>query len=164
MSTNEFSSALQSREEAAAELMQAAHALTSALVKFNAASDILLQEIPRMSLSAGERAKAKHASQWSEPAGTQVEAAQRIHAAIGAGRSAAGAIEHRLCSVLGNGLRNGSPAATLGLEFSQAAADALSAAVDVGRQRAPQTKPDNQFFRIIQAQSKRLRELTQEPI
>ena len=162
--TPEFSSALQSREEAAAELMQAAHALTSALVKFNAASDVVMQEIPRLAVSVGERVKAKHLSQWSETAGTATEAAQRKHAAIGAARGAAGAIEQRLCLALMNGLRNGSPAATLGLELSQAAAESLSAAVDVGRQRAPQTQPDSHFLSIIQAQSNRLRELTQEPI
>jgi hypothetical protein len=162
MMTPEFTNALDSRAAAAAVLMQAAHDLTSALGKFNAASDIVLQEIPRLALRVGERAKANHSSQWSDYAGTAAEAAQRKHAAIAAGRGAAGNVEHKLCQAFANGFGRGSPAETLGLEFSTEAGAFLRAAADVAAQRAPRTKPDGRFVSIITAQSERLRELTQK--
>ncbi|MGO8977208.1 MAG: hypothetical protein ACLP0B_09855 [Steroidobacteraceae bacterium] len=160
--TPEFSIALDSREAAAAVLMQAAHDLTAALVKFNAASDSVLQEIPRLAKKVGEQVKAKHSAQWSDPPTTEVEAAQRKHQAIGAGHGAAGNLEQALCQAFGNGLARGSAAETLGLEFSTAAGVFLRAAADVAAQRAPLTQPDGQFLKIISVQCNRLRELTEE--
>lgn len=160
--TPEFTNALDSRAAAAAVLMQAAHDLTTALVKFNAASNIVLQEIPRLSLSVGERVKEKHKSQWTDSASTEAEAAQRRHAALGAGRGAAGSVEHKLCQAFANGFGRGSPAETLGYELSPEAAEFLRIAADTGKARPGLTPPDRQFVSITEAQHSRLRAITQE--
>jgi hypothetical protein len=158
----EFLKALTDRELAARNLMSAANTLSDALAAFNAASDRVLAAIPVIASKVGERASAKHAGQWTDPPGTAVEEAQRKHAAIGAGRGAAGNVEQALCHAFSNGLARDSVAQTIGYEFSTEAGPILRVAGEVAAQRAPLTPPDRRFVSIITAQHQRLRAITRE--
>lgn len=160
--TPEFANALKAREAAARDLQTAAHELTRASAAFELSSAAVLAAIPGIASAVGARAKAKHSSQWSDPAGTEAEAAQRRHAAIGAERGAAGNVEHAMCQAFANGFGRGSPAETLGYELSPEAAEFLRLAADTGKARPARTPPDHGFVSIIEAQHSRLRAITQE--
>jgi hypothetical protein len=152
MVDQELNAALQARELAARNVQTSANGLSDALAAFAAASDRVLSVIPGIASKVGERASAKHAGQWTESPGTAVEAAQRTHAAVAAGRGAAGAVEHRLCQAFSNGLARDSVAQTIGYEFSTEAGPILRAAGEVAAQRARQTQPAREFVSIVKRQ------------
>jgi len=160
---SELLTALIAREQAAADLQAAAHALTRSIAAFNSASAAALAAIPVIAVALGERAKVRETARLSgEPSSSDAEDNQRMHRARGAGLGAAGAAELKLTQAYSNGFRNGTPAETLGLELSTEAATFLRAAADVGFHRAPETQPDGRFLSIITCQHASLRDLAKQ--
>lgn len=161
--TPDFSDALMAREKAAADLMLACHALTQALETFSRASGDVLQQIPPIAVSVGERAKERRAASFAgDPSDGPAEDNQRKHSAHSAGLGARAAIEHQMCQALDNGFRGGRAEEAIGVEFSTEAGIFLRPAIEIAATRPAQTAPDNGFAAIVTAQCNRLRELAQQ--
>jgi hypothetical protein len=159
----DLSNAMMTREKAAADLMEAAHALSQALAAFSAASDGVLAQIPPVAVGVGERATAHKAAQWAaDPSDGPREDNQRAHAARAAGQGARAAVEFRMTQALTNNFRGGRPEEAIGVEFSTEAGQFLRPAIEIAATRAPQTQPDGQFLAIVSAQHQQLRVIEQQ--